>query len=117
MRATLGDVAAYHNGAAFKQSDWRTHGRPIIRIQNLNDPRKAYNYTTIDVKDSIVVRPGDLLVSWSASLGVYEWHGNEDAVLNQHIFRVVPTPRLVSSCDILCVKKKGPLLFSVCKAL
>jgi len=95
MTTTLGDVADYINGAAFKQSDWKSEGRRIIRIQNLNDPHKPYNRTNLDVKDSVVVRPGDLLVSWSASLGVYEWAGPDEAVLNQHIFRVVPRTDLV----------------------
>jgi type I restriction enzyme S subunit len=36
------------------------------------------------------VNPGDLLVSWSATLGVFEWNEPEVALLNQHIFRVVP---------------------------
>jgi len=89
-QATLGAVAEYVNGAAFKESDWGDTGRRIIRIQNLNDSHKPYNRTTRQVKDSILVRPGDLLVSWSASLGVYEWTEPDEAVLNQHIFRVVP---------------------------
>jgi type I restriction enzyme S subunit len=91
----LGDVAEYVNGAAFKESDWGVEGRRIIRIQNLNDPTKPYNRTSRTVKDSIVVRPGDLLVSWSASLGVYEWSGPDEAVLNQHIFRVIPDANIV----------------------
>lgn len=33
------------------------------------------------------MRPGDLLVSWSATLGAFIWDGPE-AVLNQHIFKV-----------------------------
>ena len=33
------------------------------------------------------MRDGDLLFSWSATLGVYVWRGPE-AVLNQHIFKV-----------------------------
>lgn len=37
-----------------------------------------------------MVHPGDLLVSWSATLGVFEWPGPDVAVLNQHIFRVEP---------------------------
>lgn len=88
--ATLGDVAQYVNGAAFKEADWEEAGRRIIRIQNLNDKSKPFNRTSKEVKDTIVVRPGDLLVSWSASLGVYEWTEPDEAVLNQHIFRVVP---------------------------
>jgi type I restriction enzyme S subunit len=34
------------------------------------------------------VNDGDVLISWSASLGVYVWQG-EKALLNQHIFKVV----------------------------
>ncbi|NAR16967.1 restriction endonuclease subunit S [Acinetobacter haemolyticus] len=85
----LGDVADFINGVAFKPEDWGTEGKPIIRIQNLNDPSKEYNYTHREVKDTNIARKGDLLVSWSASLGVYEWNGQE-ACINQHIFKVVP---------------------------
>ena len=85
----LGDVADFINGVAFKPEDWGTEGKPIIRIQNLNDPSKEYNYTEREVKDTNIARKGDLLVSWSASLGVYEWNG-QDACINQHIFKVVP---------------------------
>ena len=85
----LGDVAEFINGVAFKPEDWGTEGKPIIRIQNLNDPLKEYNYTEREVKDTNIARKGDLLVSWSASLGVYEWNG-QDACINQHIFKVVP---------------------------
>ena len=51
--------------------------------------QKEYNYTEREVKDTNIARKGDLLVSWSASLGVYEWNG-QDACINQHIFKVVP---------------------------
>ena len=37
-----------------------------------------------------LVPPGTLLVSWSASLGVFEWREPDTALLNQHIFKVVP---------------------------
>ena len=36
-----------------------------------------------------IVKDGDLLISWSATLGAYIYYG-EEAVLNQHIFRVEP---------------------------
>lgn len=86
----LGDLAQFINGAAFKESDWGDSGHRIIRIQNLTDPGKPYNRTERRVKDDLYVKPGDLLVSWSATLGVFQWAGPDVAVLNQHIFRVVP---------------------------
>lgn len=92
---SLGDVAEFINGAAFKPEDWGDEGARIIRIQNLTDPTKPYNRTTRAVSERIHVQPGDLLVSWSATLGVFEWEGPDIAYLNQHIFRVVPDERKV----------------------
>jgi type I restriction enzyme S subunit len=94
--SALGDVADFINGAAFKPTDWEEEGRRIIRIQNLNDPRKPFNRTTREVPAKYEVHPGTLLVSWSASLGVFEWQEEDTALLNQHIFKVVPNERRVS---------------------
>ena len=93
-RATVGDLADYINGLAFKPSDWEAHGRPIIRIQNLTGSSRSFNRTTREVEHRYVVATGDILVSWSATLDAYIWVGPE-AVLNQHIFRVLPREGLV----------------------
>lgn len=85
----LGDMAEFINGYAFKPSDWGNEGLPIIRIQNLTGTQDVFNKTTKWVPDKYLVRNGDLLVSWSASLGVYFWQGS-DALLNQHIFKANP---------------------------
>lgn len=89
IQVELGKVAQFINGAAFKPEDWGDEGKKIIRIQNLTDQSKPYNKTLRQVDKKLVVERGDLLVSWSATLGVFEW-ADEDALLNQHIFRVVP---------------------------
>lgn len=88
MRVKLGEVATYINGYAFKPSDWSDTGVPIIRIQDLTgNSYQANRYNgTYDKKYEVL--PSDVLISWSASLGVYVWDG-EPAVLNQHIFKVV----------------------------
>ena len=85
--ATLGDIGQYLNGRGFKKSEWGQAGRPIIRIQNLTGSSNHLNYFNGDADPRHVVRPGDLLVSWAATLGVFVWRGQE-AVLNQHIFKV-----------------------------
>ena len=86
---TLGTVATYINGRAFKPAEWETTGLPIIRIQNLTDPIAKCNYSSAQHDERFRVKNGDLLFAWSASLGAHIWRG-EDAWLNQHIFRVVP---------------------------
>ncbi|NNU94523.1 restriction endonuclease subunit S [Geobacillus sp. NFOSA3] len=84
----LGDIATYVNGYAFKPTDWKNKGLPIIRIQNLTNPDSPFNYYQGEIDDKYIVNKGDILISWSASLGVFEWLG-EKAVLNQHIFKVI----------------------------
>lgn len=85
----LGDVAEYINGFAFKPEDWRNSGRKIIRIQNLTETSKDFNYTDRqDIPEKYIVKKNDLLISWSATIGFYIWQSEEDAILNQHIFKV-----------------------------
>ena len=84
----LGDIATFMNGYAFKPADWEEQGLPIIRIQNLTSDNKNFNYYNKNYDPKYEINKGDVLISWSASLGVYEWQG-EKALLNQHIFKVV----------------------------
>lgn len=78
------------NGRAFKPSEWSAAGRPIIRIQNLNNPAAPFNYYAGEVDGAHLVAPGDLLISWSGtpgtSFGAFVWSGPA-GVLNQHIFK------------------------------
>ena len=83
----LGDVATYINGYAFKSTDWSNEGIPIIRIQDLTGNSYQANRYNGKYDPKYEVNYGDVLISWSASLGVYVWTG-ETAVLNQHIFKV-----------------------------
>ena len=83
----LGDIATYINGYAFKPADWSSDGIPIIRIQDLTGNSYQANRFKGDYDAKYEVNCGDVLISWSASLGVYVWMG-EKAVLNQHIFKV-----------------------------
>lgn len=84
----LGDAATFVNGYAFKPSDWGRDGKEIIRIQNLTGRGNDVNYYDGELSDRYKVICGDLLISWSATLGIFEWE-REDAWLNQHIFKVV----------------------------
>lgn len=89
IQKTLGTVADYINGRAFKPSEWETSGLPIIRIQNLTNSCASYNYSSKDLEEKYLIHKGDLLFAWSASLGAHIWTGT-DAWLNQHIFKVIP---------------------------
>ena len=87
----VGNVAKYTNGRAFKPEEWESIGLPIIRIQNLNDADAPYNRSSVIHEQKYLIKDGDLLFAWAASIGTYIWSG-ENAWLNQHIFKVEPYP-------------------------
>jgi len=87
----LGDLFEFKNGRSFKKTEWKQTGLPIIRIQNLNNEDAPFNYFDDEYDSSIEVNSGDLLFSWSgtvgSSFGPHIWH-REKGVLNQHIFKL-----------------------------
>ena len=84
----LGDIATYINGYAFKPEQRGSEGLPIIRIQDLTGNAYDLGYYNGDYPKKVELIDGDVLISWSASLGVYLWNRGK-ALLNQHIFKVV----------------------------
>ena len=84
----LGDIATYINGYAFKPEQRGDKGLPIIRIQDLTGNSYDLGYYNGEYPKKIELTDGDVLISWSASLGVYLWNRGK-ALLNQHIFKVV----------------------------
>ncbi|PNT91312.1 restriction endonuclease subunit S [Clostridium thermosuccinogenes] len=87
---TLAECAVFINGRAFKPSEWKEKGIPIIRIQNLNGSND-FNYFDGEIDSKYFVNKGQLLFSWSGSRGTsfgpHFWLGDR-GVLNQHIFKV-----------------------------
>ena len=87
----LGNLTVLFNGRAFKPNDWSETGLPIVRIQNLNDPLAPYNFYNGQTEEKYLLHGGELLYAWSGtpgtSFGAHIWDGQE-AVLNQHIFKV-----------------------------
>jgi type I restriction enzyme S subunit len=89
-RVPVSSLARFVNGGAYTKGATGA-GRMVIRIAELNSgPGKSTVYNDLDVPDDKLARPGDLLMSWSGSLGVYRWTLDE-AIINQHIFKVIPT--------------------------
>jgi len=95
LERPLGSLARFINGEPFKPSDWSDEGLPIVRIENLNDPAAPFHYYRDAPGDKVLIEQGELLLAWSASLGVHWWRRGP-ALLNQHIFKVVPIENMVS---------------------
>ena len=90
-QSKIGNLCSLKNGRAFKPTEWTTSGLPIVRIQNLNNPKSSYNHFAGEPEPRYHLLGGELLFAWSGtpgtSFGAHVWRGAE-AVLNQHIFRV-----------------------------
>jgi len=84
-------TARFINGAPFKPSDWGDVGKPIIRIAQLTGGNFD-NFYDGEIARRYDIEDGDLLFSWSATLDSFLWNRGQ-ALLNQHIFKVLPFDR------------------------
>ena len=94
LRRPLYSLATWVNGLAFRKIQFSQAGRPIIKIAELKGGiSRQTKFTGQTFDDSVRVRPGDLLFSWSGSpetsIDAFWWRGPE-GWLNQHVFRVTP---------------------------
>lgn len=98
--ATISETMNLINGCAFKPSEWSNFGLPIIRIQNLNDAGANFNHFPGLINERNRILEGDLLFAWSGTLGssfgARIWPGPV-GVLNQHIFKVIPDQKKLTT--------------------
>lgn len=84
----VSSLAEFVNGGALTKDATGT-GRMVVRIAELkNGPGGSTIYNELDVPEEKLARPGDVLMSWSGSLGVFRW-ARPEAIINQHIFKVI----------------------------
>lgn len=85
----VSNLAEFVNGGAYTKGA-SGNGRVVIRIAELNSGIGSSTvYNNIEAPDNKTARVGDILMSWSGTLGVYVWTLDE-AIINQHIFKVLP---------------------------
>lgn len=100
----LAKLAYYHNGRAFKPSDWESKGLPIIRIAQITNPDAETDfYSGNDVEKRHLIDDNDLIFSWSATLAVMKWNRGP-AILNQHIFKVEEKPEISRDFLLYCLQ-------------
>ena len=97
-RVSLFDLAVWKNGLAFKNIDFSTTGKPVIKIAELNNGISNNTaYTDKEYSDDVSLTYGDLVFSWSGnpqtSIDIYKYI-LPDGWLNQHIFKVTPSSKV-----------------------
>ena len=95
---SLYSMATWVNGIAFRNIQFSEAGRPVIKITEIKGGISGQTkFTRQTFDESVLVRPGDLLFSWSGkpetSIDAFWWRGPE-GWLNQHIFKVTPVAEL-----------------------
>ncbi len=61
---------------------------PVLKIKELREGiTENSDWVTTDVEPEYIVKNGDVIFAWSASLMVKIWDG-QDCILNQHLFKV-----------------------------
>ena len=85
-------IADYVNGLAcqkYRPIDGEK-ALPVIKIKEMHDGITTdTEFVSANIPKKNIVRSGDILFSWSASLEIAFWFGGT-AGLNQHIFKVIP---------------------------
>jgi type I restriction enzyme S subunit len=83
------DIATFTNGIACQKFPATSDEHLwVIKIKEMHSGfTETSEKVTTEVPEKVIVRDGDILFSWSASLEVMIWTGGKGA-LNQHIFKV-----------------------------
>jgi len=106
MMLPIKHAANFLNGAAFKPSDWGNDGLPILRIAQLTG-KPFDNFFDGTINRGLIIRDGDLLFSWSATIDAFIWDRGT-AILNQHIFKVLPKKNVIKKYLYYVIKAHAP---------
>jgi type I restriction enzyme S subunit len=89
--SSLGAVAKFQSGYAFKNQELTETGLRVVRISNLHKEDFPYWHYDGSAKETWFVHEGDILFSWAgvASSIVCVRYIGASALLNQHIYNLV----------------------------
>ena len=91
---SLFSLAEWKNGLAFRQFQFSSSGKPIIKIAELKNGITGQTaFTQQEFDKSVHLTKGDMVFSWSGNPGTsidVFWYDLPDGWLNQHIFKVTP---------------------------
>jgi type I restriction enzyme S subunit len=86
----LSKVANFLNGLACQKFPPKNDvdKLPVLKIKELSSGiTENSDWASTEIKPEYIVRNGDVIFAWSASLMVKIWDG-QDCILNQHLFKV-----------------------------
>ncbi|WP_082121013.1 restriction endonuclease subunit S [Dyella japonica] len=108
-------LANFINGASYKafEPNAERRGLPIVKIAELKSGITAQTaFSDLEMPEKYQLNSGDILFSWSGnpgtSIDTFVW-SHDQALLNQHIFKVVPSTIEDRSFVLLALKHLKPV--------
>ncbi|MCI5124201.1 MAG: restriction endonuclease subunit S [Candidatus Electrothrix sp. AR5] len=90
----LNSICRVINGRAYKNTEFKDAGTPIIRIQNLSRTGKTV-YSDLELNHDKYVDKEDFIYAWSATFGPHIWRG-EKSIFHYHIWKLDVNENIVS---------------------
>ncbi|MFD2240389.1 restriction endonuclease subunit S [Flectobacillus roseus] len=88
--SSLSEMANFLNGLACQKFPPKNEidKLPVLKIKELSGGiTENSDWASTEIKSEYIVKNGDIIFAWSASLMVKIWDG-QDCILNQHLFKV-----------------------------
>lgn len=82
------------NGRAYKNTEFKDEGIPIVRIQNLTGGGKTV-FSDLDLPQDKLIEKEDFIYAWSATFGPYIWRGPK-SIYHYHIWKMDVNETIIS---------------------
>ncbi|GHZ51719.1 restriction endonuclease subunit S [Vibrio cholerae] len=90
----LSEICQVINGRAYKNTEFKTEGTPIVRIQNLSNGGKTV-YSDLELPPEKYIDPEDFIYAWSATFGPHIWRGPK-SIYHYHIWKMEVDESVIS---------------------
>ena len=90
----LSEICQVINGRAYKNTEFKTEGTPIVRIQNLSNGGKTV-YSDLELPPEKYIDREDFIYAWSATFGPHIWRGPK-SIYHYHIWKMEVDESVIS---------------------
>ncbi|RJG51446.1 restriction endonuclease subunit S [Motilimonas pumila] len=90
----LSEICQVINGRAYKNTEFKTEGTPIVRIQNLSNGGKTV-YSDLELPPEKYIVREDFIYAWSATFGPHIWRGPK-SIYHYHIWKMEVDESVIS---------------------
>lgn len=90
----LSEICQVINGRAYKNTEFKTEGTPIVRIQNLSNGGNTV-YSDLELPPEKYIVREDFIYAWSATFGPHIWRGPK-SIYHYHIWKMEVDESVIS---------------------